>query len=280
MLGDYSPGYICNVGLTIHYELTVPNKWSIQTVQEKLEALRQACLDLLVAQVSNLQEFTGDECEPGEDKADPFRWAKIQSGRRLDFGHGRRTPAWDCRVLASRLGCSVMGKRKRRRPKAIVDRLPIRPPFARDEWGKMHVSDLKNNPTFVDYYERCFKEVLRSGRVETYLTRLAGMMHVGRLEEFSPRSYDKFFEEAEQQRVSVPNLEMALDLLLQGLAEQQIVLNHVEQFEFLSFAGDFANRVGEDFGMTERLRLLAENATAAGIMSLVVAINDELRSGS
>ncbi len=67
------PGYICNVGLTIHYELTVPNKWSIQTVREKLEAVRQACLDLPVVDVSSLQEFTGDECRAGEDKAAPFR---------------------------------------------------------------------------------------------------------------------------------------------------------------------------------------------------------------
>jgi len=72
------------VGLTIHYELTVPNKWSIQTVRDKLEALRQTCMDLPVVDVSNLQEFTGDECRAGEDKADPFRWAKIQAGRRLD----------------------------------------------------------------------------------------------------------------------------------------------------------------------------------------------------
>ena len=40
------------VGLTIHYELTVPKKWSIGTVREKLEALRQACMDLPVADVS------------------------------------------------------------------------------------------------------------------------------------------------------------------------------------------------------------------------------------
>ena len=44
------------MGLTIHYELTVPNKWSIGTVREKLEALRQACMDLPVDDVSELQE--------------------------------------------------------------------------------------------------------------------------------------------------------------------------------------------------------------------------------
>ena len=72
------------MGLTIHYELTVPNKWSIQTVREKLESLRQVCRDLPVVNVSDLQEFKGDECRAGENKADPFRWARIQSGRTFD----------------------------------------------------------------------------------------------------------------------------------------------------------------------------------------------------
>ena len=67
------------MGLTIHYEMTVPNKWSIQTVREKLEALRQACLDMPVVEVSELQEFKGDECDLADDKSEPFRWAKTQA---------------------------------------------------------------------------------------------------------------------------------------------------------------------------------------------------------
>ncbi|MGA2259687.1 MAG: hypothetical protein ABSG53_33845, partial [Thermoguttaceae bacterium] len=62
----------------------MPNKWSIETVREKLESVRQACMDLPVIDVSDLQEFVGDECRAGEDKAAPFRWAKIQAGRTLD----------------------------------------------------------------------------------------------------------------------------------------------------------------------------------------------------
>jgi len=69
------------LGLTIHYELTVPNKWSIETVREMLEALRQACLDMPVVEVSELREFKGDECK--ESKDDPFRWAKSQAQRIL-----------------------------------------------------------------------------------------------------------------------------------------------------------------------------------------------------
>ena len=88
------PWYICcrrsAVGLTIHYELTVPNKWSIATVREKLEALRQACMDLPVVDVSELREFKGDECQLGEDKDEPFRWAKTQAARQVEFSLGTR----------------------------------------------------------------------------------------------------------------------------------------------------------------------------------------------
>ena len=68
----------------------MPNKWSIATVRDKLEALRQACMDLPVVDVSDLQEFKGDECKLGEDKDEPFRWAKIQAGRRVEspWEHG------------------------------------------------------------------------------------------------------------------------------------------------------------------------------------------------
>ena len=72
------------MGLTIHYEMSVPKRWSNETIRAKLEALRQSCMDLPVEEVSELREFQGKECEPGDDKDDPFRWAKIQSSRGLE----------------------------------------------------------------------------------------------------------------------------------------------------------------------------------------------------
>ena len=80
------------MGLTIHYELTVPNKWSIQTVREKLEALRQACMDLPVVEVSELQEFKGEECQRarrersvplGEDAGSPATRIPLGTGHLL-----------------------------------------------------------------------------------------------------------------------------------------------------------------------------------------------------
>jgi hypothetical protein len=69
------------MGLTIHYSLTVPKDWSKKTVRGRLESLRQFCLDLPVETVSELREFKGKECEPGDKETDPFRWAKIQASR-------------------------------------------------------------------------------------------------------------------------------------------------------------------------------------------------------
>jgi hypothetical protein len=71
------------MGLTIHYSLSVPKDWSAGDIRAKLESLRQFCLDLPVREVSELREFRGDECEPGEDD-DPCRWAKIQAARTIE----------------------------------------------------------------------------------------------------------------------------------------------------------------------------------------------------
>jgi hypothetical protein len=41
-------------------------------------------MDLPVVHVSQLQEFKGDECQLGENKGVPFRWAETQAGRQLE----------------------------------------------------------------------------------------------------------------------------------------------------------------------------------------------------
>ena len=72
------------MGLTVHFSLTVRKTWSKKTIRAKLESLRQFCMDLPVETVSELMEFNDKDCEPGEDKTDPFQWAKIQSSRGLE----------------------------------------------------------------------------------------------------------------------------------------------------------------------------------------------------
>jgi hypothetical protein len=72
------------MGLTIHYSLAVAKGWTPKTIRAKLETLRQFCMDLPVEEVSELREFKGKDCEPGEAKDDPFRWAKIQASRSVE----------------------------------------------------------------------------------------------------------------------------------------------------------------------------------------------------
>jgi len=61
------------VGMTIHYTLTVRNQWSKRTIREKLETLRQFCLDLPVEAVgefpSHAQVFTIDLAPGCEEMA-------------------------------------------------------------------------------------------------------------------------------------------------------------------------------------------------------------------
>ena len=62
----------------------------------------------------------------------------------------------------------------------LVDRLPFRPSFTKEEWGHKSLSDLVANPVFFDYLEKCFKEAVRT-RGDFYVRMLAGIAHMGRI---------------------------------------------------------------------------------------------------
>jgi hypothetical protein len=165
---------------------------------------------------------------------------------------------------------------KKRRPKPILDRLPIRPPFTKAEWHKMTVSDVAASRAFLEYFGNCLTEAVRSDRAKVYLTLLTGIMHFGRLPDFAPRSIGRFLAEAEQQTLSLPKLEIALEAILAAVAERQIPLGLVAQFEFLATIGDFVNHTAERVGTTDHLTELTEMVMTAAMMSLAVAINAEL----
>ena len=59
---------------------------------------------------------------------------------------------------------------------------------------------------------------------------MTGTMHFGRLPDFSPRLFGKFLAEAEQQTLSLPKLEIALEAILGAVAERQIPLGLVAQW--------------------------------------------------
>ncbi len=79
------------MGLTIHYTLASRVR-SPARARELVSQLRQRALDLPLESVSDVVEFTGDECqfEP-PDANDRHRWLKIQAGIHIEehLGEGR-----------------------------------------------------------------------------------------------------------------------------------------------------------------------------------------------
>jgi hypothetical protein len=64
-------------------------------------------------------------------------------------------------------------------PPRFVDRLPIRPPFTKNDWGARAVSDIVNDAECFGYLEDCLAEVERSGRAQVYLNMFMLMAHCG-----------------------------------------------------------------------------------------------------
>ena len=76
------------MGLTIHYTIAARAEWTPEIIQEKLEAARQFATTLPVLEVSELANFTGNDCDcqqvRGTDREDDdFHWAKIQAQRSI-----------------------------------------------------------------------------------------------------------------------------------------------------------------------------------------------------
>ena len=77
------------MGLTIHYSLKSDADSPVQA-RQLVEGLRQAALDLAMAEVSEVIELTGAECDPeiGNKDDEGKRWLQIQARRMLQIGEG------------------------------------------------------------------------------------------------------------------------------------------------------------------------------------------------
>jgi hypothetical protein len=74
------------MGLTIHYSLHADPCPPTQA-RQLVERLHQRTLDLPFAEVEDIVEFTGDECDfQQRDEGDPDRWLLVQSMRLTDTG--------------------------------------------------------------------------------------------------------------------------------------------------------------------------------------------------
>ena len=77
------------MGLTIHYSLKSDADGPTHARQQ-VEKLRQAALDLPMAEVGEVVELTGAECDPeiGNKDDEGKRWLLIQARRMLQIGEG------------------------------------------------------------------------------------------------------------------------------------------------------------------------------------------------
>ena len=121
-----------------------------------------------------------------------------------------------------------MAKRKKQRSNddgsrapIFVDRLSFPPPASSEEWGKMRLTELVEDLRFLDYHDRCFHEIIASGRVKTYVDVLTMTAHIGRLPEFDEHSYGKFLQEARNQQFSPSQLRRALELILVDYSQME-----------------------------------------------------------
>jgi hypothetical protein len=171
-----------------------------------------------------------------------------------------------------------MARRKKQpaRAPAFVTRLPYPPPFKKEEWSSQQLSTLMEDPTVIGYYDRCFGDIVASGRAKRYVEILTMIAHIGRLPEFDEPSYGKFLQEARQQHFSTSQLMRALDLISGTSGPGELLPNAAAAWEFLALVGDFMNHYTEHTGTAEQLDAAIERVNSMAIMAFLVAVNAEL----
>lgn len=162
------------------------------------------------------------------------------------------------------------------RAPAFVERLPFPPPVAKEGWEGKRLTELVNDEVFLDYHNRCFHEIIASGRVDTYVDILSMIAHIGRLPEFDEPSYGKFRQEARSQHFSPSQLTRALDLILNTSGPGDLLPNAAAAWEFLAFVGDFTSHYGEHIGASDELKDAISRVNSMSIMAFLVAVNAEL----
>lgn len=74
------------MGLTINYKFSLPGTLSADEVKKNLNTLHQRCLDIPFQNVSNILEFTGDDCDYERHKDnDDIRWLLIHANHHYPF---------------------------------------------------------------------------------------------------------------------------------------------------------------------------------------------------
>ncbi|MCC6227743.1 MAG: hypothetical protein IT432_00775 [Phycisphaerales bacterium] len=159
----------------------------------------------------------------------------------------------------------------------MVSGLPIPVPFTRKEWESTPLSDLLYTKPFLDFHTRCVEDIHKSRRSDDCITLFLVASHVGRLPEFSTKSYPIFLEEAKRQPLTAARLERTLDFILSISGPGEALPSAAAAFEFVTIAADFAGfAVDKQFAGNERLRALVKDLGAFGVILFILAINVEL----
>jgi len=163
---------------------------------------------------------------------------------------------------------------------SLVDRLPFPPPFDKDSWGRIPLSEFMENPSSRDYFLKCEREITSSGRAHRYVEMLAMIAHMGRIDEFDEGSLGKFREEALNQHFTVEQLRRALKVILRHSAPGELFPNAVAAFEFTAFAQSFVGAFAQSQGQADLVGDVTDRLRVIVITSFVSAVNSELGTSS
>jgi hypothetical protein len=158
----------------------------------------------------------------------------------------------------------------------FVKRLPIAPPFSREEWSTWQLSSIINEPTCFEYFQRCLTEIGRSGRGETYFNMLCVTAAIGD----SPREgidYEAVLRSCRDRKFSADELDYALESLLATCQPKTTLPSAAAAFEMMGFIGSFMTEYAEEAGMEEELSDVLGRINALALMAFAAAVNAELQ---
>ncbi len=158
-----------------------------------------------------------------------------------------------------------------------VTKLPLPPPFTREEWAQRHLSDVVNDPRCMDYLQRCLNEVKRSGRAGSYISMFNAMAHL-RGTERKNRNYEAAVAEAQNRMFTIEELCQALEAVVESFKPKGAIPNAAAAFEILTVIGDFMNHYCEHVG-TDELANVLTRVNGLGLVAFGVAVNVELGTG-
>jgi hypothetical protein len=157
----------------------------------------------------------------------------------------------------------------------FVTRMPVPPPFNKDEWGKRHMSDIVDDPEMMQYLRDCIVEIHESGRSETYLNMFQMMTQLG-----GPSSgrtdYAEVLKEAQGRSFSVPEMKHALESLALTCEPKSAMPCAAAAFEFLAFIDDFMRCYTEHNGKKDELMDVLQRVNGLSLLAFVAAVNAEL----